>query len=699
MPHKEIIHLSFGSFANHISTHFWNQQQSYFTYDQVDDAHAGPSGSTSRRTDEDEPLVDHDVSFQAGQTLSGHDTYNPRAVIFEIEQEFGALAKLNALYDSFPPDSTDRNVALDSLQSWGAEAQVIASQRIRKSAYQRRLELEDQGIDPGSSDDEAEARGADGEHAAATPPRAKQRRKQSRMHRFWSDYSRTYFHAKSLVSVGGELTAPMLGSYNSAESPEANDGRVRFETFSQGAAHFDELEKRSEVLDTNLRWFAEDADLLQGFQYTIGTSDAFGGLGAKYLENLVDEFPKITHLVFGSAWGNTTLIQDDQDGADAAWQNRLARIRKMNNLLSLVQLMEYSSALAPVCVPHGDQTTQVGADWQRYLGRMHLDDMHHASALLSAHIETATLGTRLRSRTETLGSLVSRLNWRRDTKLVHLGGVLPVPYPVPLSSSSLEPTSSSTDPVDALLHSYGYGDRDSRQRQRGAPLESQSQLAARGAQLALSSWIDLSLPPSLGGGASRRKKLLYNLQRPFSHHAVLRNSNLDDAVLGLGMLDSLLTQIREPFGQGVYVPQSYNILSSFPNVFTHLDAQGKPVPRAQNAVANPAAEGSARVPRPKHAAMLSSLGATPSTIYLLRDARNTLREALGGHAPLAAYGLDAEDAKDNLKEIREQVEGWIDTYSVDNDANSADDDDQGGMGTDEEYDVDHNPDDGLDWDL
>ncbi len=118
MPHKEIIHLSFGSFANHISTHFWNQQQSYFTYDQVDDAHAGPSGSTSRRTDEDEPLVDHDVSFQAGQTLSGHDTYNPRAVIFEIEQEFGALAKLNALYDSFPPDSTDRNVALDSLQSW-----------------------------------------------------------------------------------------------------------------------------------------------------------------------------------------------------------------------------------------------------------------------------------------------------------------------------------------------------------------------------------------------------------------------------------------------------------------------------------------------------------------------------------------------------------------------------------------------------
>ena len=85
-------------------------------------------------------------------------------------------------------------------------------------------------------------------------------------------------------------------------------------------------------------------------------------------------------------------------------------------------------------------------------------------------------------------------------------------------------------------------------------------------------------------------------------------------------------------------------------------------------------------------------------MHLLRDARNTVSEALGGHTPLAAYGLDAEDAKDNLKDIREQIEGWIDAYSVNTDGSSGDDDDDG-MGTDEEYDVDHKPDDGLDWDL
>ena len=155
MSQKEIIYLSFGSFSNHISTHFWNQQQSYFTYDSSD----LPSGSTSRDRDtaqnnDDEPLIDHDVSFQAGQTLSGQDTYNPRTIIFETEQEFGALSKLNALYESFPSDSGDRNVALDSLQSWGVEAEVIAAERVGTSKYQRRLELEDQGLDPGSSDDD-----------------------------------------------------------------------------------------------------------------------------------------------------------------------------------------------------------------------------------------------------------------------------------------------------------------------------------------------------------------------------------------------------------------------------------------------------------------------------------------------------------------------------------------------------------------
>ncbi len=92
------------------------------------------------------------ISVRSDADGTGH--IQPTSNHLETEQEFGSLSKLNALYDSFQETEEGRNVALDSLQSWGSQAEVIASERVRKSRYQQRLELEDQGLDPGSSDDE-----------------------------------------------------------------------------------------------------------------------------------------------------------------------------------------------------------------------------------------------------------------------------------------------------------------------------------------------------------------------------------------------------------------------------------------------------------------------------------------------------------------------------------------------------------------
>jgi hypothetical protein len=49
---KEIIYIQAGNISNHVGTHFWNAQQSYFNY----------SGDK-------EVLVDHDVSFREGISL------------------------------------------------------------------------------------------------------------------------------------------------------------------------------------------------------------------------------------------------------------------------------------------------------------------------------------------------------------------------------------------------------------------------------------------------------------------------------------------------------------------------------------------------------------------------------------------------------------------------------------------------------
>jgi hypothetical protein len=46
---KETLYIQAGTLANYIGTHFWNAQECYFTYG-----------------DDEEPFVDHDISFREG---------------------------------------------------------------------------------------------------------------------------------------------------------------------------------------------------------------------------------------------------------------------------------------------------------------------------------------------------------------------------------------------------------------------------------------------------------------------------------------------------------------------------------------------------------------------------------------------------------------------------------------------------------
>lgn len=54
---KEILYIQAGSLANYVGTHFWNTQETYFTY-----------GSEEDDDDKGEPLVSNDVSFREGLT-------------------------------------------------------------------------------------------------------------------------------------------------------------------------------------------------------------------------------------------------------------------------------------------------------------------------------------------------------------------------------------------------------------------------------------------------------------------------------------------------------------------------------------------------------------------------------------------------------------------------------------------------------
>ncbi|CAI7565289.1 unnamed protein product [Penicillium bialowiezense] len=144
----EIVTLQLGQRANYLATHFWNLQESYFTYEE------GKEG----------PPIDHDVHFRAGYGADGSETYTPRTLIYDLKGGFGTLRKNNALYEL--GDST----AGQGL--WDGREVIQKQAPITQSEYQRSLDL------------------------GTTAPRLT-----SESVRYWSDYNRVFYHPKSIVQL------------------------------------------------------------------------------------------------------------------------------------------------------------------------------------------------------------------------------------------------------------------------------------------------------------------------------------------------------------------------------------------------------------------------------------------------------------------------------------------------------------------
>ena len=95
------------------------------------------------------------------------------------------------------------------------------------------------------------------------------------MVRYWSDFNRVYYHPRSVV----QLNEFELGS------------RMRpFEDWTTGEELFMDLDREHDLIDRDVRPFAEECDHLSGLQIFTGADDAWGGFAARYVDRLRDEF-------------------------------------------------------------------------------------------------------------------------------------------------------------------------------------------------------------------------------------------------------------------------------------------------------------------------------------------------------------------------------------------------------------------------
>ncbi|KAL9594577.1 MAG: hypothetical protein Q9219_006961 [cf. Caloplaca sp. 3 TL-2023] len=313
----EILTLQLGHRANYLATHFWNAQESYFSYD----------------TGSEDPSVDHNIHFRPGKGPSGEDTFTPRTLIYDLKGGFGSLRKWGGLYDQGRVDDNLKDL-------WDGSVVKQQDTPITQSEYQKAL---DQGIEE--------------------PPKLN-----THTVRYWSDFARVFYHPRSIIQINDyELGSTILP----------------FERWGSGEVLFSDLDKNHDLLDRDVRPWAEECDQMQGIQIFASSDDAWGGFAAKYMESLRDEYSK-TSLWF---WG-----QEDDVGQTSKAKQML---RTTNIAQSLQTIASMASMYVPLTVP-------------KYLPpyvRLDLSSQWHIAALFSMAVESMTLPTRQRSGSLKRGSL------------------------------------------------------------------------------------------------------------------------------------------------------------------------------------------------------------------------------------------------------------------------------------------------------
>ncbi|KAJ5614737.1 hypothetical protein N7528_008391 [Penicillium herquei] len=302
----EVVTLQLGQRANYLATHFWNLQESYFTYNETE-----------------ESPIDHDVHFRPGVGADGSETYTPRTVIYDLKGGFGTLRKYNALYEMSEGIQSGQGL-------WDGQEVIQKQDPILQSEYQKSLDL-------------------------GTPaPKLT-----SETVRYWSDYNRVYYHPRSIVQ---------LNEY------ELNSQIMPFEDWNAGEELFSDLDKEHDLLDRDLRPFAEECDQLRAIQMFSGADDAWGGFAARYIDRLRDEYGK------KSIW-----VWAIEDGHKVQRHHQMKK--DVNKAKSLYTISPQSTLYVPIMDIPQKLPSYLNVDRQ---------SRWQTTALITSALETVTLPSRLR---------------------------------------------------------------------------------------------------------------------------------------------------------------------------------------------------------------------------------------------------------------------------------------------------------------
>lgn len=341
----EIIHLSLSAQANHLTTHFYNAQDSYFVYDDRKVSHVDPT-----------------VLFRAGIGSDGHtSTFTPRALIWDMRGGYGSMKKNNALYsDGFDGNHDENSVANALVWDQGNKPlKVIQEDQVAANDYQQALDTGKDVL----------------EKAAALTPETTH---------YWSDYGNIYYNPKSFHQLKNWEYDPVQFPRGKPRGEQPNGGR-QFLGYETGETEYNEINDNSEdaYLEYVFRPALEECDSLSGVTISTEADSAWGGFSAKILQELREEYiPKTS--VF------TWAIYDGKVGAKVDHTTSYKNIKQSRQqVLSRIQTTTALARDSTLFIPISKPQTSI-------LKNYDAESHWHSAALLSLPFETISVLSSLR---------------------------------------------------------------------------------------------------------------------------------------------------------------------------------------------------------------------------------------------------------------------------------------------------------------
>lgn len=339
---RELVTVQVGGFANFVGSHFWNFQDELLGL-------AGDPDSDPVFKNQSQYL-NMDTLYRTGETNQGVQTYTPRLLSIDYQGSLGSMSSRGTLYNESP--SAPSNVC-----TWTSNVSTHASEPLKKNLFLQSLyeeELENlrlsKGISNGKNDNPREIQNQDIVDCLESDVQ------------YWTDFSKVHYHPQSLYELNGLWM-------NNVEFDNYGIGR---DIFSGGL--------RGEEISERLRFFIEECDHIQGFQFIVDDSGGFSAIAADFLESIADEYTNTPVLLYTVRGPGSHMNLTSQ-------KQRLSR--SIHDALSFSRLSSFCKLIVPVGLPLLSTSK----------ASMHLcikDEMpYHSSAVYAAALHSISVPFRI----------------------------------------------------------------------------------------------------------------------------------------------------------------------------------------------------------------------------------------------------------------------------------------------------------------